>query len=377
METSVHPFLEKNKQNVSETLKAFRDKELAADSFCIMPFVNIILEPDGNIGICRHKGHDFTFGNIRDKSIDEIWESEAIQAWRKEHLTGNTKVCSTELTDRQCNLCPELNKLLPHAEITNTKNPKILRLTANLNGQCNLQCQMCSIWQLPNGFYTEENFWIPAREKFFKDILEVDLLSGEPFIQKDTFKLIDEISSVNPDCSWSFTTNLHWKLSDKLVDYLNKIKIKHLLISIDSLIPETYHKIRYPGDLNFVLKNLDDLLLYQVTRIQKGLGSLNLRINFLVQKDNWREVKHYLHFCLSKEITPFITFLYGPVEFSLLNLSHFEKLEILDFYFETLSYNELLFTQRVIKPLLRSLPKIDYIHYLEQFHQLTRQGKVD
>jgi MoaA/NifB/PqqE/SkfB family radical SAM enzyme len=142
------------------------------------------------------------------------------------------------------------------------------------------------------------------------------------------------------------------------------------LISIDSLIPNVYHKIRHPGNLNFVLKNLDDLLLYQKKRISEGKGDLNLRINFLIQKDNWKEIKSMINFSLEKEITPFLTFLYGPEEFSLLNLDYTQRIEILEFYFSNLTPTELLFTQRITKPLLRSLKKIDYIYYLQKLQNL-------
>jgi radical SAM protein with 4Fe4S-binding SPASM domain len=352
-----------------QTNELFQDYGLDKQKFCVMPFVTIILEPDGNIGICRHKGSDFTFGNIRNHTLDEIWESDKVRAWRNDFASGEIHVCKTELIDRKCNQCPELNKLLPYAEVHNTKNPKILRLTANLNGKCNLQCQMCDIWKLPNGFYNEENFWKPARKKFFRDILEVDLLSGEPFIQHDTYKLINEISAVNPDCSWTFTTNVHWALTDKIKDDLNRIKIKNIILSIDSLDEKTYFKIRTPGNLNFVLRNVENLLAYQEERLKNNLSSLNLRLNCLIQKDNWKEAKAMINYCLDSNIIPFLTFLYEPSEFSLLNLSSNDKKEILDYYFSTLDKYEILFIQRIIKPLIRSLDKIDYIYYLQKLNE--------
>ena len=36
----------------------------------------------------------------------------------------------------------------------------IRKLTANLNGLCNLRCTMCHIWRKPNDVYNDENFWI-------------------------------------------------------------------------------------------------------------------------------------------------------------------------------------------------------------------------
>lgn len=347
-------------EEVKQTVAEIESRGLDKHSFCVMPFVTIILEPDGQVGICRHKGTKFPFGNLREQSIKEIWETERLQAWRTELITKNPGICKTELIDRKCNLCPEMNKLLPYAEITNTKNPKILRLTANLNGKCNLQCQMCDVWQMPNGYYTEENFWKPAREMFFKEILEADLLSGEPFIQKDTYRLIDEISEVNPACSWTFTTNMHWVLNKKIEDSLNKIKIKNIIISIDSFEEATFAKIRKLGNLNFALKNIDALLEYEKRRINLNLTPLTIRLNFLLQKDNRFELKNVFSYCKSKGIIPFATFLYEPVQFSMLTAPECERIEVLEYYFRELSKEEILLSMRVIRPILKSLEKINY-----------------
>ena len=353
------------------TQATFLNHNLNKSKFCVMPFTSIILEPDGNIGVCRHKGSKFTFGNIRTQSLDEIWQSEKVQEWRNDFHAGDIKVCQTEIIDIKCNQCPELNKMMPFAEIQNIKSPKILRLTANFNGKCNLQCQMCDIWKSPNGFYTEENFWIPARKKLFHEILEVDFLSGEPFIQSDTYKLINEITKVNPNCQWSFTTNAHWLLTEVVKRDLDKISIKNIILSVDSLKESTYHKIRFPGDLNFALNNVENLLTYQKERLEKNLSSLNLRLNCLIQKDNWQEARDVIHFCAKRKIIPFLTFLYEPSQYSLLNYNYDQRKEILDFYFETLSPTELLFVQRIIKPLVRSLSRIDYAYYLSKLQGLA------
>jgi ABC-type spermidine/putrescine transport system permease subunit II len=78
-----------------------------------------------------------------------------------------------------------------------------------------------------------------------------------------------------------------------------------------------------------------------------------------------------IDFCLEKNITPFLTFLYAPIEFSLLSLSEKQKVEVLEYYFSTLSAEKLLFSQRILKPLMRSLDKINYAYFLHQFHELT------
>lgn len=272
---------------VREKIKA---KGFDPNRFCLVPFTTIILEPDGQVGMCRHKGSDFPIGHIQHNTIEEIWNGEKARQWRGEFLEGRPGFCSKEVKHQHCNLCTENNKLLDDIELSEWQTKPILKLTANFNGKCNLQCQMCDIWQKPNGLYDQINFWEPARRTIFPFLKEVDLLSGEPFIQNDTYRLIDEISSVNPGCKWIFTTNAHWKLTDKVKESLDKIQIRNIIFSIDSLKADTYHKIRYPGDLSFVLKNVDNLINYNKERVAQGLNEISFVWNFLVQKDNYREI---------------------------------------------------------------------------------------
>ena len=355
-----HPLLQKRRLELQDTLSKIENLGFKESRFCTMPFLNIILEPDGSVGFCRHKGTDHRLGNLQNNSWQEIWNGDAVKKWRKEFLDGKPQICSSNIKNTRCNLCPELSKLSPdNREFYQEEVLRPKRLTANLNGMCNLKCQMCDVWQLPNGLYTEENFWEPARKDLFPYLEEVDLLSGEPMLQQDTFKLIDELSALNPECLWSITTNAHWKLNNQRIQYLDKIKIKNLILSVDSLNPEVYHKIRTPGNLQTVLSTIDDLVVYDQNRIERGLTSLNMNLNFLIQKDNWTEVAQAIHFCLEKGIHPFITFCYRPSEHSLLGLSTKERIEIINYYLETLSWDELTLIRRVTSPVISSLPKLE------------------
>lgn len=351
-----HPLLEKRRADVSKTNQWFDDQKLKANEFCIMPFVNIILEPGGDVGFCRHKGTEFIFGNIQNSTLSEIWNGEKIKSWRREFISGEIKTCSKELHDQQCNLCPQLNTMQAKVTLNEEQSFPPLRLTANLNGKCNLECQMCHVWQLPNGFYTEENFWKPGREEMFPHLEEIDMLSGEPLIQADTFKLIEEVSSLNPDCLWSITTNAHWNLGKKITDALDKIKIKNLIISVDSFEVESYAKIRKKGNLSIVLKTIEDLIVYEKDRVSRGLSPLSMNLNFLIQKDNWKEVKSAIDYCLERNIHPFLTFCHEPLEYSLLSLELSERIDILNYYLDNLTWDYLTQIRRITVPLLESLP---------------------
>lgn len=365
-----HPLIKLRRDSVQKTEELFDSLGYKKNNFCVMPFVNLILEPNGSVGLCRHKGTEFSMGNINEQSIDEIWNGEKVREWRREFLDKGPKICSTEIRDQQCNLCPQLNLMLPKANIEEVVSSPPLRLTANLNGQCNLECQMCIVWQLPNGLYNEENFWKPGREGLFVNLEEIDMLSGEPLIQADTYKLIDEVSSVNPDCLWSITTNAHWNLNKKITDALDKIKIKNLIISIDSLDEEIYPIIRKKGNLKQVLKTVESLLDYEKNRVTRGLSDLSMNLNFLVQHENWHEVKTIIDYCLERNIHPFVTMCYEPLAHSPLSLALEKRKEILDYYIENLTWDYLTLVRRITVPLLDSLPAHDKAFYLSAFKDI-------
>jgi len=346
-------------------------------NFCLVPFTTIILEPDGQVGMCRNKGNNFPIGNIKENTISEIWNGEKARQWRRQFLEGNPRNCAIETMHRRCQHCPENNKLLDYIELSEVQTRPILKLTANFNGKCNLQCQMCDIWKLPNGLYNKLNFWEPAKTDIFPYLKEVDMLSGEPFIQADTYRLIDEISSINPDCQWIFTTNAHWKLSDKIKNDLNKIKIKNIIISVDSFNEETYYKIRYPGKLNFVLDNIENLLTYNNERKEKKLNSIRFILNFLVQKDNWREVPQAIRYCEERGIVPLITFLYVPSEFSLLNLDEEERVHIFEEWMSTLNESQVIRSMRVLTPLIQSLTHLNKVSALLTFKEKMKNFQID
>ncbi|MES2965179.1 MAG: radical SAM protein [Bdellovibrionota bacterium] len=337
-------------------------------NFCHVPFAALILEPDGRVGSCRMKGTDFTVGNLNENTLEEIWNGPILRQWRREFLTGDVKMCKSEVRYKGCNTCPEYNSLLPSIDPVEIQSKQPARIALNLNGKCNLECRMCHIWREPNGLYDERGWWDQVAE-WVKSVKEIELLSGEPFIQKDTYRLIDGISQSNPDCEWTITTNANWKFNDHIRATLDKIKFKHLTVSIDSLDFETYPKLRKNGNLALLLETVDRLIEYDQTRIERGLGSLNIHVCFLVQKDNWSELARFHEYAKEKGVRHFLIFLFEPIEHSLLSLSQNEREEILRFCTRTLSREHLNLSRKVFLPLLDSLPAIAKAEHLLEFQR--------
>ncbi|MBY0552897.1 radical SAM protein [bacterium] len=345
-----------------------------SENFCVAPFTTLLLEPDGKVGACRHKGCEFPVGNILENSFDEIWNGDFIKNWRQEFLNGTPVICKTEIKDRKCHHCPEYNSLTKKVKELNVhQSIKPMRLAFNFNGHCNLECQMCHVWQKPNALYDKINFW-EKLDFWIENLHEVELLSGEPFIQKDTYKLIDLLSEKKPNAEWTITTNANWKLNDHIKSQLNKIKMKNLIISLDSTRAETYKVIRKKGDFNKALQTMKDLQDYDLWRLSNGLSGLNIRINFLFQQENWQELGDVYNFSKTHQVEVFRTFLYEPTQYSLLSLEETRRTDILEWYFSNLSLQQILNSTRVIRPLIDSLNPVNKFYFYEKYHQLIKDN---
>lgn len=310
----------------AEDVKKFLEANDLPENFCIIPFINMILGPGGDVSVCRQKGSKHIVGNLKENSLEEIWNGEYLQNWRQEFLDGNPKVCSHEVKYVHCHLSPE--HYWDQEEVTKEKVQQypFKKLTANLNGECNLKCVMCDVWKQENGFYNEENFWKGAKEDIFPYIKEVEMLSGEPLIQEDTFRMIDEMAEINPDAQWSITTNGIWNFEGRIKEALQKIKIKRFIFSIDSFIKERYSKIRINGDLEILESNVRKLTDFS----NQSDRPFDVTVHFLVMTSNYDEILNAVKKSRELGAKLILDICEYPRNLSIFKLSEDERVKIVD-----------------------------------------------
>lgn len=295
--------------------------------FCPLPFTQMVFHPDGSVTPCCLL-LDYNLGNLKEKSHEEIWNGPEVRALRREFLEGKPKTCAGSIRNRQCHLWH--SHLVQKTQRSEVQTRLPVKMDVRLNGHCNLECIMCEVWEYPNGVYDQIGFWDFAQKDFFPHILELDVLGGEPFIQRDTFRLIRAVSSVNPDCQWALTTNGQWKFNPYVREHLDRIRIRRIIMSIDSVDPELYAKIRLRGDLNKSLRTLDDLREYRDSRAKTS--PFSLRMEMLVQLENRNHVATFLEYARSKEIDVGLILLYHPIPMSVLSLAAAERRRLAEDY---------------------------------------------
>lgn len=232
------------------------------------------------------------------------------------------------------------------------------RLDVRLNGQCNLQCIMCDVWKQPNRVYDNSSFWTEGPSSIFPNLLEIDMLGGEPFIQRDTYRLIDAVRQINPGCRWSFVTNGQYQFGRKVKGALDGIEIREFQVSLDSLDPAIYRDIRIKGELAVVLETIDQLVAYQSERAVDGRGFV-VKLSMCVLQSNWQEIAPFIEFCRSRGAIPELQFAYYDAgsRASLELLSEAEKSRVVETLRSSVAADDLIYLAPIVVPLALSVEK--------------------
>lgn len=170
--------------------------------------------------------------------------------------------------------------------------PEPGHLNLKLTDDCNMKCSMCG--QVYSEQRKQNNSLDFARIKQLIEetpsINSAYLFGGEPFMYRDLEPLMKFFTE--HDVAMDMTTN--GLLLDKYIDTIFDYNINSITISIDTLDPKKFSKIRGLDCFDIVLNNIKKLL-------QKK-ESLNLprrpyiNVNCVLVKDNLYELDEYYNF---------------------------------------------------------------------------------
>ncbi len=157
---------------------------------------------------------------------------------------------------------------------------------------CNLQCGMCGKNQyielgvdLQEGHMRFENFTGLINE-VYKYVFTVFLWNyGEPFLNKDVFKMVQYLR--DRDIITAISTNGNLLDQQAAVRLVNS-GLSYLVISLDGTDEESYNKIRKGGSYEKVIKGIENIITY---RDQKKSLTPYVDLQFVVMRDNEEKVE--------------------------------------------------------------------------------------
>lgn len=184
--------------------------------FCVAPWMNLDIRQDGEVKPCCVS--EYLYGDIKQKSLWEIWNDDPIKKLRENMLNGvphkNCEVCYVNEKAGKSSLRQDLNGSLfrDYPEFVYKTNddysvtePGFVQWDVKLSSKCNFKCRMCSVTS-SSSFELEQTGKISGRwnasEKAYEEVEPYLGIAKHLYFSGGESLIIDE----------------HWKILDKLVE---------------------------------------------------------------------------------------------------------------------------------------------------------------
>ncbi len=255
--------------------------------YCKHPFHTIQIQNTGEVYCCCCYWTNFySFGNIFEKSFDEIWNGDKAKEFRKQFVENNYKYCNLDVCD------PFFKEFEPDFTADYPK-----KVEFSYDRRCNVRCIFCrneknkeeEEYNRQKEKRIEENF-----DRIFTPIIEkaeiVELNSaGELFASKHSIEIVKKIIRINPNIEFNIISNGILFTEENIIELGLKKRLNTVIISIHATKEKTYNKLVEHGDYNVLMKNVKYL------SILKKEGFLKrLQLNFVVTSINYKEMKEFV-----------------------------------------------------------------------------------
>lgn len=323
---------------------------MSKSALCPLPFNQLFLQSSGKVFPCTFLQNRYPLGDVKEETLLNIWNGEKARKFRKDHIAGNCQACEENKKLFGCHLLQE--GMRQSTRFDQVDGPPLKRLDFMIDSFCNLKCIMCTNIYEDRGGFEDESFWIDSEKHIFPHLKEVEIIGGEPFLSKDTYRLIQSVQSVNPHCKWVITTNGAYNLSPKIIQVLRSLDLRLLAFSLDSIREDSFNHIRVGGSLKQCQKTFEAIVKL---REQEALH-FDIELNMVLQQKNAYEAIDIMHYCDHLKISPYFILLKYPTNHSIFVLPSKEQAKIFTYYFQ--SYNKGK-DRRLLSLLLKLYSSID------------------
>lgn len=270
---------------------------------CLQPFYFMEFTPSGKVYTCCPGWVKFSIGNIKKKTISEIWNSPRARYIRSKMYRGEwQEICNpicphiaVYKQSRNVILLDYLNRFdfMTSLLISEVREGKChldsFPTVFNLSNSkvCNLSCIMCyRVLERDNPTLIEKTAkdiatYLPAARKLVLTGM------GDPLARPDTRRLLINFKNENPDLSFDIITNA--LLLPKYWAQIKHQRFGALLVSVDAATQQTYEKIRIGGSWDTLLKSLS------LIKENKAKFS-SVTINMTVMRNNYKEIPDFIDF---------------------------------------------------------------------------------
>jgi radical SAM protein with 4Fe4S-binding SPASM domain len=302
-----------------------------AEPTCAAPSSSMYLDQRGNVRACCQNAR-FTLGNVTRQTLREIWDGERSQRLRAAVAAGDLSLgcefCRWRSADGadQAVFARTFDHLRPVASAPEW--PRQLELS--LSNACNLQCVMCNgEWSsairahregLPPMPTVYDDAFFDGLAAFLPHLQVVKLLGGEPFLGRESLRVLEMLAETGSDAEVHITTNgTQW--SPRIERILDRLRV-YLVVSIDAATAPTYESIRVGASFDRVMANLD--------RFMESVDRRGTKVSLThcLMSNNWHEFHQLLQLGEDRGLDIYVNAVTQPYGVSLYHLPPAELREV-------------------------------------------------
>ena len=348
--------------------KENRSRRTDTSVVCHAPFLSLNFEQNGNATVCCYN-RTHVLGTYPDVSVFDMWfggkANELRQAIGALDFSKGCELCLVQLQSR--NFAGTRMLQFDHlgSKPAAGEYPRLMEF--EIANVCNLECIMC------NGYYSSlirrnrerlpplkspyDAGFVEQLGPFLPHLIEAKFLGGEPFLIQRYWEIWERFLEVNPRVTIPVTTN-GTMLTDRVLSILKALDFR-IVLSIDSIVRETYESIRRNADYGEVMNHLRYFLDYMHRKGEPLFAAV------CPMQQNWSEMPGMLDFCNEQGARLIFNSVLYPESSSLRSLSSAALDEVLHCY-GSVSHRTETVWQRQNRDAWH-----DMVHQLEQWRQIA------
>lgn len=274
----------------------FKDLVVTNKSFCIYPFIELLVDKDRTSICCRSPSTIKPLDQLKDFQTDPTYQEIRSKMIRGEKIPEHCLPCyQTEklgmISARQQDTIEWANRLNIKTveELANIKNPAYYEIRPS--NICNLQCRMCypGNSHLIGKEYKRLNLISEIVEREFSDfsfikfenLNKLYVAGGEPTAMPEFYDFVDKcIANNKTDFEFVINTNAT-KINNRFRDQLSNFSNMQFIVSLDG-IGLVNHYIRWPSDWETVIENIRWLAHHHVVSFNITVSIYNINSLYLL-----------------------------------------------------------------------------------------------
>lgn len=248
-------------------------------NLCYAPFTHFTMDANLNASPCPALGG--SIWNFKGQRLSEIWNSDTLEEFRHHMLNnGKHEVCNRCWSEESVGFTSERLKIAAQKHSIEDYQKGPVQLALKISNVCNLRCRSCngadsSTLSIEGKRYAQnpewkDNFYVAdSKRKQFTDaqieeivewsgnLRRLEIYGGEPFLDDQTFKLLDEIAKTGRagQIQLNVSTNITHRLEQAKLDLLSRFAHININLSIDGW-GARYEYLRSGGVWEEVYENI-------------------------------------------------------------------------------------------------------------------------